>query len=160
MFHTKDKTIQSTLFFTYAVILFISFIVFTLFFTYWQIHKIKSETFVSVEQTTQNLSASIDSEFQMLDTVSMNVSYSNLVKERFSNYINYPLTFSSLNLKQDANYNYIKGIKMLGDLLTAIIGPNRPVDQVNIYAMNGSVFSWPRGNRGRSPRRSRGPAAS
>lgn len=141
MFYKKDNTIQSTLFFTYAIILFISFIVFSLFFIYWQVHKIKSETFVSVEQTAQNLSASIDRELQMLDTVSMNVSYSNLVKERFSSYVNYRLVFLDSDFKEDAKYNYINNIKVLGDLLTAIIGPKRPVDQINIYAMNGSVFA-------------------
>lgn len=141
MFYKKDRTIQSTLFSTYAIILFISFIVFSLFFINWQAHKIKNETFVSVEQITHNLSASVDREIQMLDTVSMNVAYSNLVKERFSTYVDYPATSSDTNFKEDTKYNYTNNIKILGDLLTAIIGPNRPVDQVNIYAMNGNVFS-------------------
>ncbi|WP_070000410.1 sensor histidine kinase [Cellulosilyticum sp. I15G10I2] len=141
MFYKKDRTIQSTLFSTYAIILFISFIVFSLFFINWQAHKIKNETFVSVEQITHNLSASVDREIQMLDTVSMNVAYSNLVKERFSTYVDYHVSSSDLNSKEDRKYNYTNNIKILGDLLTAIIGPNRPVDQVNIYAMNGNVFS-------------------
>lgn len=145
MFYKKDNTIQSTLFFTYAIILFISFIVFSLFFIYWQVYKIKSETFVSVEQTTQNLSASTDRELQMLDTVSMNVSYSNLVKERFFNFAHYNVLFPVPNINENARNvykdNYITNIEILGDLLTGIIGPNKPIDQINIYALNGNVFS-------------------
>jgi sensor histidine kinase YesM len=141
MLYKKEKSIRSALFSTYAIILLISFIVFSLFFTTWQVHKIQSETFVSVEQIIKNLSSSIDRELQMLDMVSMNVSYSNLVKERFANYTHYDLDVLEENFNQETNYSYIQNLKILGDLLTAIIGPNRPVDQINIYTLDDRVFA-------------------
>ena len=59
-----------------------------------------------------------------------NVAYSNLVKEHFLEYLNRPASDTK------NGYTSIKNIEVLTDLLTAIIGPSRPVDQIYLYALD------------------------
>ena len=60
-----------------------------------------------------------------------NVAYSNLVKEHFLVYLNRPASTG------DGNYSEMQNIKVLTDLLTAIMGPSRPVNQIYLYSLEG-----------------------
>jgi len=59
--------------------------------------------------------------------VSTDIAYSYLIKDTYSQYL--------------ANQNDYGKIKVLKDLITNAIGPNRPVDQVNIYTSIGTVIA-------------------
>lgn len=136
--HKRSKSIQFTLFSTYALILLISFIIFSIFFIIWEVNKTEKETFIDLQQTTHSLASSIDNNLEAMDMISMNVSYSNLIKDEFATYNSYS---SNLISYTDKSTTYTENIKALGNLLTAIMGPNRPVNQINLYTLNGDVFS-------------------
>lgn len=127
----KRNTIRSALFLTYSIIICISFLAVALFFSLTEAPKLKAQTLASLKQSGENITASMDSEFSQMKIVALNIAYSNLVKSRFIGYIS----------SKNNNYENLENTKVLGDLLTAIIGPNRPVDQVNLYAPNNSVIA-------------------
>lgn len=135
----KAKSIQSTLFFTYFYLLISVLIVLMSFFIALEAKKIKKSAFQALTQNVNTIYSYIDDEAKTLDTVAQNIAYSNLIKERFSNYINNVTADTSVNDKNKA-YNNIQNTKALIDMLTAILGPNQPVVQIYLYSLDKGTF--------------------
>ena len=135
---SKAKSIQSTLFITYFFILFGVLLCVMTFFVVSEARKLQRAAFSQISQNAETLSSYIDEETKILDTVALNISYSNLIKERFSNYADYADTDSVTN--QTISYNNIQNTKELIDMLTAILGPNQPVVQIYLYSLDKGVF--------------------
>ncbi len=72
-----------------------------------------------------------------MDTISMNISYSNLIKYHFQKY----LALSSDNTDGDLAISSERyaNINTLMDVIMAIMGPKMPVSQANVYDMNGKM---------------------
>jgi sensor histidine kinase YesM len=134
----KSKSIQSTLFFTYFYILFVVLITFMSISIISESKKIKNNAFLLMKQNVNTISSYIDEEANTLNTVALNIAYSNLIKERFTNYINADENVSSTN--QDVAYDNIQNTKELIDMLTTILGPNQPVVQIYLYSLDKGVF--------------------
>jgi len=129
----KRHTIRSTFFATYSIIILISFIAFSAYFLWMESQNLRGQTFATLKQNAQSVAVSIDNELRQMNMVSMNVSYSNLVKDTFYQYIHGKQSSDKLSNFENA--------KMLGELLTSILGPNRPVDQINLYALDQGVVA-------------------
>ncbi len=129
----KRHTIRATLFTTYSLVILISFIAYTLYFVFSETQGVTKQTFAALRQNAQNVSSAVDGELQQMNMVSMNVSYSNLVKDTFYRYLSGKQAKDTLSTFENA--------KMLGELLTSILGPNRPVDQINLYALDEGVVA-------------------
>ncbi len=134
----KSKTIQSTLFITYFYILIVVLIAFMTFYIISESKKIKNNAFLLMTQNVNTISSYLDEEAETLDTIAQNIAYSNLIKERFTNYIN----SSEINSSTDQNlaYSNVQNTKILIDMLTAILGPNQPVVQIYLYSLDKGVF--------------------
>ncbi|MBE0601902.1 MAG: cache domain-containing protein, partial [Firmicutes bacterium] len=115
------------------MIILISFIAYTAYFVYSEAQSVSKQTFTVLRQNTQSIASAIDGELQQMNMVSMNVSYSNLVKDTFYNYLSGKRAQDTISTFENA--------KMLGELLTSILGPNRPVDQVNLFALDQGVVA-------------------
>lgn len=83
-----------------------------------------------------NISENFDQTVVSLDTVSQNIIYSNLVKENFSQYLENIPEEKVEKLPDDS-----QNTKVLYDLLITMIGPNRPIDQLNLYGLSKGKFS-------------------
>lgn len=144
----RTKTIQKNLFFTYSLIIIMVLAVFVSFFYFWVSNLLKEKAFEDIANLSVSTSNNLDAEIQKMDHVSMNVLYSNAVKDRFITYIKDPdkvaHTLSKANSENDA---YINNTKELIDVLFAIIGPNRPVQQIYLYGLGGKVFGTGTDNR-------------
>ena len=136
--HKKSRSIQSTLFFTYFYILFAVLITFMAFSSISESKKIKNNAFMLMKQNVNTISSNIDDEANTLNTIALNIAYSNLIKERFTNYISAEENISSTD--QDMAYNNNQNTKVLIDMLTAILGPNQPVVQIYLYSLDTGVF--------------------
>ena len=136
--HKKSSSIQSTLFYTYFYILFVVLITFMSFFITSESRKIKNNAFLLLNQNVNTISSYIDEEANTLNTVAQNIAYSNLIKERFTNYISASENASSPD--QDMAYDNLQNTKILIDMLTAILGPNQPVVQIYLYSLDKGVF--------------------
>ena len=134
----RSRSIQSTLFFTYFYILFAVLITFMAFSIISESKKIKNNAFMLMKQNVKTISSYIDDEANTLNTISLNIAYSNLIKSRFTNYISAEENVSSSN--KDKAYNNTQNTKVLIDMLTAILGPNQPVVQIYLYSLDTGVF--------------------
>jgi sensor histidine kinase YesM len=108
------------------------------FFIFSETRKIKNNAFQLIDQNVNTITSYIDEEANTLDTVAQNIAYSNLIKERFTNYIKYAANCSVAD--QNKAYDNLQNSKTLIDMLAAIIGPNQPVVQIYLYSLNQGVF--------------------
>ncbi len=130
MFGKKKRSVQTTLQLAFFLLIGITFSAYMIYFIISESARIKTRAFNSVCQDTETCAEFMDEEIRNVNTVMQNVAYSNLVKEHFLNYLNRPASGG------DGNYSGMQNNKILSDLLTAIIGPNRPVDQIYLYSLD------------------------
>lgn len=128
----KTRTIRSSMFFTYAIILITACLIYYTYFIVFEVQKVEKQTLATISQNAVTVGDAIDGQLEQLNMVTMNVAYSNIVKSTFAQYSN------SNNL---AESDYFNNTKMLGDLLIAIIGPDFPADQINLYALDNGIFA-------------------
>ena len=126
----KKRSVQTTLQFVFFLLVFVIFLAYSGYFVISESEKIKREAFDSISTDTGTTAEFTDEEIKSINTVMQNIAYSNLVKEHFLTYLNKPLSDPG-----DA-YSSMQNINVLSDLLTAIIGPNRPVDQIYLYSLD------------------------
>src|SRR5690554_4702959 len=89
MKHNKKlRSIQSTLFYTYFTILFVVLTILMSILIITESQKLKDSAFLLINQNVNTISSYMDEEINTLNTVAQNIAYSNLIKERFSRYIN------------------------------------------------------------------------
>lgn len=127
----KRTSIRRSLFLTYSAIILASFFAVALVFSLLELPKREAQISASLEQTCTNLTASMDQEIDKLSTFALNIAYSTLVRDRFTGYLS----------GGDNTYAQQEDAKILGDLLTALIQPNRTVDQLNLYTNDGHVVA-------------------
>jgi len=128
----KTRTIRSSMFFTYAIILITACLIYYTYFIVFEVQKVEKQTLATISQNAVTIGDAIDGQLEQLNMVTMNVAYSNIVKSTFAQYNN------SNNL---AESDYFNNTKMLGDLLIAIIGPDFPADQINLYSLDNGIFA-------------------
>ena len=126
----KRRSVQTTLQYVFFLLVFVIFLAYISYFVISESGKIKREAFDSISTDTGTAAEFTDEEIKSINTVMQNVAYSNLVKEHFLTYLNKPLSDA-----RDA-YSSMQNINVLSDLLTAIIGPSRPVDQIYLYSLD------------------------
>lgn len=136
-----SKNILSTLFIPFTTLFVIVFILTAAFFVSSETIKIRKSTFLSIDNNLKNIMDGFDQMVSDLNTTSLNVAYSNLVKQRFSIYLGY-----STSAIPEENYSSYQNNRILCDLLVAIIGPNNPVDQIYLYGLSGGCFGIGRDN--------------
>lgn len=134
----KRKSILPTLFIPYTVLFILLFTVIISYFVVSESKNIRESSLRSIENSLINISNNIDLTVETLDTISQNITYSNLVKEHFASYINYASPESDQNTS--SRYDNMQNNKILYDLLTAMLGPNSPADQIYLYGLEYGSF--------------------
>ena len=132
----KKRSIMSTLFLPYTALFIAVILAFTVHTVFSETGKIKVNAFSSLQNNAAMIMGSYDSVIHDLDTVSQNIIYSNLIKEKFGIYINY----QDNTLSSDEIYENINNTKILFDLIIAMIGPNSPADQTYLYSLDYGKF--------------------
>jgi two-component system sensor histidine kinase YesM len=125
------------LFFSYSTLIIASILIFAAFFYYYTSSLLKNRVSESHQSLCESISEKLDVELQKMNTVSMNICYSNLVKEHFYKHLSYNINpeSESNELKVEKYYN----TKELMDIFMAIIGPSQTVSQINLYDFNGEM---------------------
>jgi two-component system sensor histidine kinase YesM len=149
----KSKTIQSNLFLTYSLIIVIVLIVFVAFFYLWGSNTLKSRAFEEIDTLSRSFLEKLDTEIQNMDRVSMNICYSNLIKNKFSRYVtdSSRQDAESSGSEQEQAMEY-DASKDLIEMLVAINGPSMPVQQIYLYDFNGKRFGTGFENRQKNVR--------
>ncbi len=129
MLGKNKKSVQTTLQLVFFLLITVVFLAYISYFIISESRKIKTQAFDTLSRDTLTTSAFMDDEIRNVNTVMQNVAYSNLVKEHFLTYLNMPASDGA------DSYSEMQNIKVLTDLLTAIMGPSRPVDQIYLYSL-------------------------
>ena len=110
----KRKTVRRVLFGTYTVILVLSFFLLAAVLTVLQLSEIRSRTLTRLEQENRAAALSLNREIDQMRTMAMNISYSTRMQDRLL----------MPNTSGEA--------EKLSALLSLIVLPNRPIDQINM----------------------------
>jgi two-component system, sensor histidine kinase YesM len=129
----RFATLQSSFFFGFSGILgLILAVAFASFYAFFSVY---------CEETVSNshmnlcssLAGSVDAEIMKMNTVSMNVVYSNLISEKFRDYL-------ESGRARSGPLGKWKSAGTVFDVIWAMIGPFQTVSQVNIYSPGGAVI--------------------
>lgn len=123
-------TIQQRFFISYCIVAVIILAIVAVFFYNYTSKLLLNQAKSSMEERVQMSSSHLDDEVQKMQTIALNVSYSNLIKTRFISYFS-PTEQSMINHLEDS--------RILMDMFVAINGPTFAVQQINIYNMSGEM---------------------
>jgi sensor histidine kinase YesM len=113
------NTIKMNLITVFSAIILIPFLALSVYLITQESRKINSRTFAALNQNCVSVADASQREIDQMNMVSTDIAYSYLIKDSYSQYL--------------ANQNDSAQTKSLYDLISTTIGPNRPVDQVNIF---------------------------
>lgn len=125
----KQHSILFTLFIPFTVLFILAFAIFMSYFIITESDKAKTDSFITMQNNAITISDNLDAEVTKLDTVSQNIIYSSILKEEFSDYIEYQQSGRGTDAERLHNRETIS------DLLISMIGPNTPVNQVYLYSL-------------------------
>ena len=120
-------TIKFNLIVTYSLIILIPFLIMSTYLITTESQKINSRTFETLRQNCVSLNESMEREIKQMNLVSLNIAYSYLIRDAYSEYL--------------VNQNDYEKLKALNELMANSIGPNRLVDQANLYSRIGTVIA-------------------
>lgn len=133
----KNRSIQFSMFITYFLIISTLILFFCVSIYIWGNTSLKAQAKSDISSLSTTFSQALNNQVDILDSVSLNVVYSNLVKQTFSDYIALDKSKPSVNSAAERLYN----TKQLTDVLMGILGPNMPVKQINLYDFSGRMFA-------------------
>lgn len=115
------NTIKTNLIAVFSAIILIPFLALSVYLITQESQKINSRTFAALNQNCVSVADAMQREIDQMNMISTDIAYSYLIKDSYSQYL--------------ANQKDYTLTKSLYDLLATTIGPNRPVDQVNIFTV-------------------------
>ncbi len=123
----QRNTIKFNMIVTYSLIMLIPFLILSTYLISTESQKINSRTFAALRQNCVSLTESMEREIKQMNLVSLNIAYSSLIRDAYNNYL--------------VDQNDYEKTKSLNELIGNSIGPNRLVDQANLYSNTGSVIA-------------------
>lgn len=144
----RFNNIRTILFLTYTLIIVVVFTVLVLWFYSWASGELRRNALDTLAGMGTSVQDQIDSEIQKMNDVSLNVMYSNLVKDQFKRLVEGESdedaqggSGSSPTLPEGPIIpSQRESAKQLADILTAAIGPSRPVEQLYLYDFAGKMY--------------------
>lgn len=137
----KFRNIKMILFLTYSLIIIVVFTILVIWFYVWASDQLRTNATITVNNLVQSLQDQVDTEIQQMNNVSLNVMYSNLVKNRFKQYLsNIEESAEASEFTDRIPPNSLESAKELSEILTAAIGPSRPVEQLYLYDFKSKVY--------------------
>ncbi|MDN8588345.1 sensor histidine kinase [Chryseobacterium mucoviscidosis] len=133
----RFRTLQQSLFAYYsAVFIVFSLIVASLLYVFLA-NDIRNRSAEQQKQLGNSMVGNLDQEIVKMNNFSMNIVYSNLVKEHFSHYLS-PAEDKEQTLASDPAF--YKDTTTLIDVILAIISSSNTAKQANIYDVNGNML--------------------
>ena len=119
----KGRSVRRVIFGSYTVIIVLSFFLLAAVLSVLQLSDIRSRTLNRLEQESRAAALGVSREIDQMRTMAMNISYSTRMQDR-------------LVLPKAAGES-----EKLSAILSLIVLPNRPIDQINIYTLDGMRIS-------------------
>ena len=124
----RGRTVRGTLLGTYTVLILLAFSVLAAVFSLIQGHRVRGEVLDALCQQTQAAASAADREIDQMRTMAMNITYSTRMQDR-------------INLSSGTSGGLSEEADRLSMILSLIIFPNRPIDQINLYTRDGIRIS-------------------
>lgn len=137
MVRRRLRSIRSGLFITYSIIIIVVLVVLVTPFYLWGADQLTKRGSEYIENLSYSIQQKLDLGIESLDSYSMDVLYSNLIKDRFVKFISSGNTAGSPSQAFSAGD---ENTTELRDILIATIGPAWDIQQINLYDFNGKVF--------------------
>lgn len=119
----KKKTVRGTLLGTYTVIIVVSCFALAAVFSVVLGARVRGQMLASLHQQTQAAAAAAGQEIDQMRTMAMNISYSTRAQDQL---------FARRSAPSQTE------AERLSALLSLIVFPNRPIDQINLYTKDGA----------------------
>lgn len=126
----KYYTVRAMFFKYYFLLMLIVILSLGIFFYQHTSQMMVSRILDSAQKLAVSISGQLDLEIRKMDTVSVNVAYSNLVRDQFALYL----------YEMDDTVSRYRYSKLLTDVFTTISGPFLTVQQVNLYDFHGNAI--------------------
>ena len=125
----KNSTpMQTKIFLAYLLVIAVILVAFSLFFYNYVSKKlIRSET-EALSEMNSTIRLQVESAIQGMDTVSNNINYSSLIKEKLNSDFSLDITSDSLNA--------------LSNLFSTVNGTDIRADQINLFDLEGNEVSY------------------
>lgn len=124
----RGRTVRGTLLGTYTVLILLAFAVLATAFSLIHGNRVRSEVLNTLSQQAQSMAAAADREIDQMRTMAMNITYSTRLQDR-------------LYLRQGTSGGLSVEADRLSMILSLIVFPNRPIDQINLYTRDGIRIS-------------------
>ena len=119
---------QTKIFLAYLLVIAVILVAFSLFFYNYVSKKlIRSET-EALSEMNSTIRLQVESAIQGMDTVSNNINYSSLIKEKLNSDFSLDITSDSLNA--------------LSNLFSTVNGTDIRADQINLFDLEGNEVSY------------------
>ena len=118
------RTVRGTLLKTNTILILSAFILLAAVFSLIYGNRVRNEVLNTLRQQTQAAAAAADREIDQMRTMAMNITYSTRLQDRL-----YLRPGNSSGLSEEAD--------KLSMILSLIVFPNRPIDQINLYTRDG-----------------------
>ena len=137
MINFRFKTLQKGLLVCFSALFTVVLLLTFIFLYYYFSQNTYAQASDQHRQICLSISNAIGTEEDKMETISMNIVYSNLVKSHFQEY--QQLFSDARDGDLNASYKKYENLNTLMDIIMAIIGPNMPVRQANIYDLHGEM---------------------
>jgi two-component system sensor histidine kinase YesM len=133
----KPRSIQTNLFMIYSImIVVVTLFLVTSFYTY-ESTTVRKRTFESFQDLSQSLSNTLDTEIKKMNDQTLNVAYSNLLKEHFV-----ALSKNSADTGSASQYSEnLSQTNQVINMLVDLMGPAQTIKQISIYDLDGNRYS-------------------
>ena len=118
----RKRTVRSTLLETYSLIILVSFLALALIVAAIQIPRTREQTFSVLRQNAQSVASGINTECDQMRTIALNISYATQLQDRL------------ILINTSGSTGVAAKLSMI---LSLIVFPNRPVDQIDLYTFEG-----------------------
>ena len=124
----RGRTVRGTLLGTYTVLILLAFAALATVFSLIHGNRVRNEVLNTLRQQTQAAAAAADREIDQMRTMAMNITYSTRLQDR-------------LYLRRGSSGEVSEEADKLSMILSLIVFPNRPIDQINLFTRDGTRVS-------------------
>jgi len=132
----KKRSVRSTLFFSYLLLIVVSGSFFTIFSYFYVADVLRRNAIESLRDLSVSVTGALDAELQKMNNVSINVTFSGLFKQLVTTHLASP---AEARDQDERSRKYLVAAQLV-DVMEAIIGPFKPVPQINYYDLRGEMI--------------------
>ncbi|MBN1834534.1 MAG: histidine kinase, partial [Spirochaetales bacterium] len=130
------RSVSSTLFFSYLLLILLSASFFTIFSYFYAADVLRRNAIESLRDLSVSVTGTLDGELQKMNNVSINVTFSGLFKQLVTAHLGFPVVARN---QEERGRKYLNAAELV-DVMEAIIGPFKPVPQINYYDLRGEMI--------------------